>query len=100
MSIAGIWVGSVPLDISQVWDILKYRITGGDLPAELAGTDRILFVLRIPRTIMMLLIGAALACSGASYQGLFRNPLADPYLIGVSTGASLGAVIAMSVQWP
>ena len=100
MSIAGIWVGSVPLDISQVWDILKYRITGGDLPAELAGTDRILFVLRIPRTIMMLLTGAALACSGASYQGLFRNPLADPYLIGVSTGASLGAVIAMSVQWP
>ena len=47
----------------------------------------------------MLLAGASLACSGASYQGLFRNPLADPYLIGVSSGAGLGAVIALSISW-
>jgi iron complex transport system permease protein len=43
---------------------------------------------------------AALAGSGAGYQGLFRNPLADPYLIGVASGAGLGAVIAMSIRWP
>ena len=46
------------------------------------------------------LTGAALAGSGAGYQGLFRNPLADPYLIGVASGAGLGAVIAMSIRWP
>jgi len=44
--------------------------------------------------------GQALGGSGAAYQGLFRNPLADPYLIGVATGAGLGAVLAMSIQWP
>ena len=54
-------------------------------------------MLRIPRTLMMIIAGASLACSGATYQGLFRNPLADPYLIGVSSGAGLGAIIAMSL---
>ena len=60
----------------------------------------ILFSLRLPRTLLVALSGAALAGSGAAYQGLFRNPLADPYLIGVAAGAGLGAVIAMSIQFP
>jgi iron complex transport system permease protein len=60
----------------------------------------ILFQLRLPHMVLMLLVGAALAGSGAAYQGLFRNPLADPYLIGVASGAGLGAVAAMSVHWP
>jgi len=49
---------------------------------------------------LIALVGAALAGSGATYQGLFRNPLADPYLIGVASGAGLGAILAMSVKWP
>ena len=60
----------------------------------------ILTSIRLPRTVLVLLTGAALGGSGAAYQGLFRNPLADPYLIGVASGAGLGAVLAMSVQWP
>ena len=60
----------------------------------------ILWQIRLPRTILMALVGAALGGSGAAYQGLFRNPLADPYLIGVAAGAGLGAVIALSVHWP
>jgi iron complex transport system permease protein len=60
----------------------------------------ILFQLRLPRTVLVALTGAALAGSGAAYQGLFRNPLADPYLIGVASGAGFGAVLAMSVRWP
>ncbi len=55
---------------------------------------------RLPHTVLVALTGAALAGSGAAYQGLFRNPLADPYLIGVASGAGLGAVLAMSRQWP
>ena len=47
-----------------------------------------------------MMTGAALASSGAAYQGLFRNPLADPYLIGVASGAGLGAVAALSIHWP
>src|SRR5215208_8249846 len=60
----------------------------------------ILFDIRLPRTILIALVGAALAGSGATYQGLFRNPLADPYLIGVASGAGLGAILAMSLNWP
>ncbi len=60
----------------------------------------ILFQIRLPHTALMLLTGAALGGSGAAYQGLFRNPLADPYLIGVASGAALGAVAALTIQWP
>jgi iron complex transport system permease protein len=60
----------------------------------------ILTGIRLPRTALVLLTGAALGGSGAAYQGLFRNPLADPYLIGVASGAGLGAVLAMSINWP
>jgi iron complex transport system permease protein len=55
---------------------------------------------RLPHTVLILLTGAALGGSGATYQGVFRNPLADPYLIGVASGAGLGAVFAMAVHWP
>ena len=58
----------------------------------------ILWNIRLPRTVLIALVGAALAGSGAAYQGLFRNPLADPYLIGVASGAGLGAILAMSVE--
>jgi iron complex transport system permease protein len=59
-------------------------------PSSLA---TIIIDIRLPRVILAGLVGAALAIAGATYQGLFRNPLADPYLIGVAQGASLGAVI-------
>ncbi|MCA9920866.1 MAG: iron ABC transporter permease, partial [Anaerolineales bacterium] len=54
----------------------------------------------LPHTALIALTGAALSGSGAAYQGLFRNPLADPYLIGVASGAGLGAVLAMAREWP
>lgn len=56
-------------------------------------TETIILALRLPRVILAGLVGAALSIAGATYQGLFRNPLADPYLIGVAQGAALGAVI-------
>ena len=86
-------IGSVFVPPADVWRAL----TG----AAVSETFRTIVVdIRLPRTVLMALVGAALAGSGAAYQGLFRNPLADPYLIGVSSGAALGAVLAMSVQWP
>lgn len=60
----------------------------------------ILLQVRIPHTLLVALTGAALATSGAAYQGLFRNPLADPYLIGIASGAGLGAVLVMAYHWP
>ena len=98
-AILGLILGSVPISVHDLILVTGLRISGKDLSPGLRTTGTILFLLRIPRTLMMLLAGAALACSGASYQGLFRNPLADPYLIGVSSGAGLGAIIAMSIPW-
>ena len=60
----------------------------------------ILWDLRLPRTLLLILVGAGLAGSGCAYQGLFRNPLADPYLIGAASGAGLGAVLAITIHWP
>jgi iron complex transport system permease protein len=62
--------------------------------------ETIIMSIRLPHATLMLLTGSALAASGAAYQGLFRNPLADPYLIGVASGAGLGAVVSLSVEWP
>src|SRR5438552_4146795 len=53
-----------------------------------------------PRVLLAGLVGAALALAGATYQGLFRNPLADPYLIGVASGAALGATVAIALRLP
>lgn len=89
-------VGSVFIAPADALNLLTGRLSG-----QAAETVRtILLALRLPRTALMALTGAALAGSGAAYQGLFRNPLADPYLIGVASGAGLGAVLAMSVRWP
>lgn len=69
--------------------------------AALSSTNAtILYEIRLPHTVLIALTGAALASSGAAYQGLFRNPLADPYLIGVASGAGLGAVGVMARDWP
>jgi iron complex transport system permease protein len=62
-------------------------------PAE----EAILWQLRFPRVVAAALVGAALACSGALLQGLFRNPLADPYVLGISAGAGLAATVAMAL---
>jgi iron complex transport system permease protein len=62
--------------------------------------DVILFDIRLPHTALIAITGMALGGSGAAYQGLFRNPLADPYIIGVAAGAGLGAVLAMATRWP
>src|SRR4029450_3256770 len=63
----------------------------------LAATDEaILWDIRMPRVVLGALVGAMLAVAGATYQGVFRNPLADPYLLGVAAGAGLGATIAIA----
>jgi iron complex transport system permease protein len=63
-------------------------------PGSAAGN--ILFVVRLPRVILATIVGAALAASGASFQALLRNPLADPYILGVSGGAALGGTVAIA----
>jgi iron complex transport system permease protein len=88
-------VGSVFIPPRDLWLVLT-----GRTPVDVSQAAAIILTLRLPRTALVLLTGAALGTSGAAYQGLFRNPLADPYLVGVASGAGLGAVLAMSIQWP
>ena len=63
------------------------------------GLETIILNIRLPRILLAGLVGAALAVAGATYQGLFRNPLADPYLLGVAAGAGLGATIAFVIPF-
>jgi len=93
-------VGSVFIPPQTLIQLIALQISNQPVQSDLLPFSTILFELRIPRTILIVLTGAALAGSGASYQGLFRNPLADPYLIGVASGAGLGAILAMSIRWP
>lgn len=89
-------VGSVVIPLADLAALVRLRLGGEAIPEGLKTFAVILFDLRIPRTVLFALVGAALAGSGAAYQGFFRNPLADPYLIGVASGAGLGAVAAMT----
>ncbi len=94
-------VGSVFISPGALAGIFAAGITSSPLPDWIpASFATIILSLRLPRTILIALTGAALSGSGAAYQGLFRNPLADPFLIGVASGAGLGAVTAMSIKWP
>ena len=92
-------IGSVFIPPAALGRLIVSLFTG-KLDPGLQTSALIIWGIRLPRTALVLLTGAALGGSGAAYQGLFRNPLADPYLIGVASGAGLGAVLAMSIQWP
>jgi len=97
----GVGIGSVSIPPRDALSILWKSLWQQPLPGDQAQIQAIiLLTLRLPRTLLMLLSGAALAGSGCAYQGLFRNPLADPYLIGAASGAGLGAVAVMAAQWP
>lgn len=94
-------LGPISIPLRSVVRMLAARIPGltviADWPANFA---TILYQIRLPNTVLIMLTGMALGGSGAAYQGLFRNPLADPYIIGVASGAGLGAVLAMAANWP
>jgi iron complex transport system permease protein len=95
-SALGLSLGSVPIPLK---DVLRALARGPAGQAAEAGPDAtysvILWTLRFPRVILAFLEGASLGVAGAVMQGLFRNPMADPYVLGVSSGASLGAVLGL-----
>ena len=90
-------IGSVDIPLLQSVKIVINKLPGIELPASWSNEwETILWQLRIPRVILAAIVGATLAMSGATYQGVFRNPLADPYLIGVAAGAGLGATVMLA----
>ncbi|MFD5552525.1 FecCD family ABC transporter permease [Streptomyces sp. NPDC127068] len=96
LSLLALVVGSVAIPAPQVLEILVHRVTGvGDPHGWTLVQDGIVWDLRLPRVLLALLIGAALSVVGVVAQALVRNPLADPYLLGTSSGAALGAVASI-----
>lgn len=89
--VAGIALGPVNLPANQVIRLLFTEIRGGVVPADEAGPYRIITQLRLPRVLLAAVVGAGLAVVGVAVQACVRNALADPYILGISSGASVGA---------
>jgi len=88
LTAAAFALGRYPVSLAQLADL----VLGRPLPANV---ETIVLQVRGPRVLAALVIGASLAASGAAYQGMFRNPLVSPDILGVSTGAALGAVLGI-----
>jgi cobalamin transport system permease protein len=95
--VVGVLVGPVHLGIGAVLESTAAKLHVPGFTSPLSPTEEaILWQIRVPRVILAALVGSMLALAGATYQGVFRNPLADPYLLGVAAGAGLGATIAIA----
>ncbi len=93
--LAGALVGPVHIGAVDVLHTIAAHVFG--LGAPLQGTaDAIVWDLRLPRVVLGAIVGGTLAAAGAAYQGVFRNPLADPYLLGAAAGAGLGATLVVA----
>ena len=92
--VVSISLGSAQLPLSEVWLILIHKLPGlGDLiPVSWPeSSEQIVMKIRFPRVILAVLVGACLSLAGAGFQGVLRNPLADPYTMGVASGSAVGA---------
>jgi iron complex transport system permease protein len=94
--LVGAVIGPASIGFLDAAKALVSLLPGIDITSNLSELELgILEVVRFPRVFLAVLVGAALSVSGAAYQGVFRNPLADPYLLGVAAGAGLGATLAI-----
>ncbi|MEZ3181806.1 iron ABC transporter permease [Streptomyces pimonensis] len=89
-------IGAVTVPLAEVWRIIWHHLTGAGAAADPA-MDQIVWNFRAPRVVLAALVGAGLAVAGVVLQAVVANPLADPYVLGVSSGASLGAVLVITL---
>jgi len=89
--VVAFFCGKQFISINEVWSSIERIVTD----KEYTNLDIILWQIRLPRILTALIVGASLAVAGSTYQGMFKNPLVSPDILGVSIGASLGAVIAI-----
>jgi hypothetical protein len=92
----GVLIGPAGLPVRAALSALFEWLPGVDAPDISSAHRSILFSWRLPRVVLGALVGGCLAMSGAAYQGVFRNPLADPFLLGAAAGAGLGATVAIT----
>ncbi|MCL1598015.1 MAG: iron ABC transporter permease [Actinomycetia bacterium] len=95
--IAGVMIGAVGLSPSSIVGSVLDKVPGFEVDTGLSVRDEaILWQIRMPRVILAVIVGSMLSTAGTAYQGVFRNPLADPYLLGAGAGAGLGATVAIA----
>jgi len=95
LSIA-ISVGAVPVPLDTVWGVFLNRLSPGLVEQTWSqGREAIVWEIRFPRALLAMMVGAGLAMVGASLQAVTRNPLADPHLLGISSGGAFGAILAL-----
>jgi iron complex transport system permease protein len=87
-------VGRYPVSVGDLFDVLAAHLTG-HTPSVAPAVDNVIWLVRGPRVLAAVLVGAALAVAGTAFQGLFRNPLVSPDILGASSGAALGAVLGI-----
>ena len=92
MSCIALTVGSESIPLTSFWPALRQWLTHNN---QLGEREVILFSLRLPRIALALGVGASLALAGAAFQALLRNPLADPHILGISSGAAFGAIVGI-----
>ncbi len=96
--VVGVVFGSVAVSPWALLRLAAWKLHLASRPSDLPAADEvILFQLRMPRVLLAATVGAALAAAGTVFQALFRNPMADPAIIGVSSGAALGAILVILV---
>ena len=105
LTIVCIWalsVGQFAIPVSEIFALIAAKLGATTSPrlAEIANADVVLFEIRAPRIAAAWMVGAALSAAGAAYQNLFRNPLVSPDILGVSSGAALGAVAGIFLSLP
>ncbi len=94
--LVAVGVGSVAIPLDTVWGVIANKMVPGSVEIDWsAGRESIVWDVRAPRVILGATVGASLAIVGAALQSVTRNPLADPHLLGVSSGAALGAILAL-----
>lgn len=88
--------GAVPIPLDTVWRVIAAKLAPGSItPDWSAGRENIVWEVRLPRIVLGAIVGASLALVGAALQSVTRNPLADPHLLGISSGAALGAILVL-----
>lgn len=91
-------VGRYSADLFTVLQVFKLHLYHFAIPDDLVNADIVIWSVRLPRLLMAAMVGAALSVSGAVLQGIFRNPLVSPDILGVSSGASFGAGLAILLE--
>lgn len=94
--VLAVGIGPVPIPFGRVWATLLHEVLPGAFGEPGTGSDRVIATqIRLPRVLLAAIVGAGLAVSGVAVQALVRNPLGDPWILGVSAGAAFGAILVL-----